>query len=255
MSARRGARAVYLDEISSKDFARLVKDDPVAVVPVGSLEEHGEHLPLGTDSMQAEEVARRLAQEIGALILPPIGYGECRSTRNFPGTVSLSFETVQMLAFDIVSELRRNGLRKIVILSGHAGSGHMAALRLGAQRAVEQNPDIKVMVLSDYDIAYDLRGKEFPDDDGHAGRIETSRMLNIRPELVGDARPRGKARPPRFMVLPDPEEYFPTGVMGDSSGSSAECGRRIDDYVVDNLVSLVKANLCDGRKVRKRKGA
>ena len=86
-------------------------------------------------------------------------------------------------------ELARNGVNNVLVLSGHAGSGHMAAIRLGAQSAVESNDRLKVMVLSDYDIAYDLAGKEFPASDGHAGQIETSRMLAIRPDLVGADRP------------------------------------------------------------------
>jgi len=222
------------------------------VVPIGSLEEHGPHLPLGTDSMQAEEVVRRVALEFDCVVCPPIRYGECRSTRNFPGTVSLRSETVQALAYDIMSELCRNGVRNVLLLSGHAGSGHMAALRLAAQRCLEAHPKMKVMVLSDYDLADDLKGKEFPEDDGHAGVIETSRILAVRPELVGKGRPRGEGRPPRFMVVSDPEKYFPSGVMGDARGSSAARGKRIDDHVVEALCGLVEEGFGLKRRRAKR---
>lgn len=241
MSAAR-ADPVLIDELTSAEFARLAKKKPLVIVPIGSVEEHGDHLPLCTDSYQAEEVAMRVAKAFGGLVCPPIRYGECKSTRNFPGTISLSGETVQSLAFDITSELSRNGIDKIVLLTGHAGSAHMAALRAGVTRAVEINRGPKVMVLSDYDLAYDLRGKEFPEDDGHAGEIETSRMLRLRPDLVRPARPRGKTRPPKYMVLPDPEKYFPTGVMGDSTNASAKKGGNIDDYVVRRLCELVAEN-------------
>lgn len=242
MSATRGRGRVDAHEITSPAFAKAAKDGAMAILPIGSMEEHGSHLPLGTDSMQAEEIARHIADEFGALVLPPIRYGECRSTRNFPGTISLSFETVCALAIDIVSELSRNGIEKILILSGHAGSGHMAALRLGVQRVVQNDPRLKVMVLSDYDIAYELRGKEFPGDDGHAGLIETSRILNIREDLVGRQRPVGKGRPPKYMIISDPERHMPTGVMGDPRGADAGRGRRIDDYVVDELCALICDN-------------
>jgi creatinine amidohydrolase len=238
-----------VDEVTSTDFARLAKAKPLVIVPIGSVEEHGSHLPLCTDSYQAEEIALRVAKSFGALICPPIRYGECRSTRNFPGTISLSGETVRSLALDIASELARNGIDKVMFITGHAGSAHMAALRAGALKAVERNPKLKVMVLSDYDIAYDLRGKEFPEDDGHAGEIETSRMLRLRPELVGRARPKGKVRPPKYMVLPDPEKYFPSGVMGDSTRASARKGGNIDDYVVRKLCELVSENF-ELRRVR-----
>ena len=252
-SARRGA-STRADEVTSPEFARLAESGRLFILPFGSLEEHGSHLPLGTDMFQAEEVARSVAEEFGAVVLPSVGYGECRSTRNFPGTLSLSFETVRMLAQDIASELARNGVTRLLVLTGHAGSGHMAAIRLGVLRAVEASPSLRAMVLSDYDIAYELKGKMFPEDDGHAGLIETSRILNLRPELVGRERPVGKSRPPRFMVLPDPERHIPTGVMGDPRGASARKGAAIDDYVVSELCRLVAENFGIRRRKPRRRG-
>lgn len=242
MSAKSRDEPLLLEELTSDEFARLVKRRPLVIVPIGSVEEHGSHLPLCTDSFQAEEICRRIALQFNAILCPPIRYGECRSTRNFPGTLSLSSETVQGLAHDIVSELGRNGIDKILVLTGHAGSGHMAAIRLGAQRAVERNPRLKVMVLSDYDIAYELLGKEFPEKDGHGGELETSRVLGIRPELVGKSRPKGKTRPPEFMVLPDPEKYFPEGIYGDTSAASAKKGKTVDDYIVGRLCEIISRN-------------
>jgi creatinine amidohydrolase len=109
---------------------------------------------------------------------------------------------------------------------------------------------LKIMVLSDYDIAYELRGKEFPEDDGHGGLIETSRIMGIRPELVGNSRPHGKDRPPKFMVLPNPEKYFPAGIIGNSKEASPKKGRTIDDYIVSELSKLVAENF--GLKVVNR---
>jgi len=231
-----------VEQLTSREFERLAGTKPLVIVPFGSVEEHGPHLPLCTDAFQAEAVATRVAGRFGALVCPAVRYGESRSTRNFPGTLSLSSETVRGLAQDIVSELARNGIDKVLVLSGHAGTAHMNALREGALRVVEKVKGLKVMVLSDYDLAYDLRGREFPESDGHAGMIETSRMLNIRPELVRPPRPVGKERPPRFMVVHDPERFFPTGVVGDSRGASAKKGARIDDYVVEKLSELVTEN-------------
>ncbi|UCE45302.1 MAG: creatininase family protein [Methanobacteriota archaeon] len=238
-SARRGGRKLNIDELTSEDFSAIVKRNPIAILPMGAVEEHGSHLPLGTDSFQCEEVVNRLAKEFGALVLPPIRYGDCRSTRNFPGTISLSFETLQAVVMDVLSELARNGISRVVVLSGHAGSGHMASLKLAAQRVAERHANMKIMVLSDYDIAYDLAGKEFPETDGHAGQIETSRMLAIRPDLVGAERPCGDSRPPRYMIVNDPERCFPSGVMGDSRDASAEKGKRIDDYIFTELSRIM----------------
>lgn len=238
MSEREG-RPVLLEEITSAEFKRLIRKRPLVILPVGSVEEHGSHLPLCTDSFQAEEVARRVALAFGGIVCPPLRYGDCRSTRNFPGTLSIGFDTLRMVTTDILSELARNGVDRILVITGHAGSAHMIALRLGAHEVVERNPKLKVMLLSDYDLAYELRGKEFPEGDGHGGLIETSRMLNIRPELVKPSRPKGEKWAPQFMVVPDPERYFPSGVLGDSRPASAGKGKKIDDYVVGRLCEMI----------------
>ncbi|MCJ7490344.1 MAG: creatininase family protein, partial [Thermoplasmata archaeon] len=146
MSERLVGSKRNIDELTSPEFAAVVKGNPLVILPIGATEEHGSHLPLGTDSMQCEEVVSRVADEFGALVLPPVRYGECRTTRNFPGTLSLRSETVQSLVTDIVGELARNGVRRVLVLSGHAGSGHMAAIRLGVQNVVGDHPDLKAMV-------------------------------------------------------------------------------------------------------------
>ncbi len=256
MSEERASQAVLVENITSEEFARRAKQRPLVIVPFGSVEEHGPHLPLCTDSFQAEEIALRIAPMFGAMVCPSIRYGECRSTRNFPGTISFSSDTVKGVARDIISELCRNGIDKILIISGHAGSAHMVALNEVAREIVEEHRDLKIMVLSDYDIAYELRGKEFPEDDGHGGLIETSRILGIRSGLVGKERPRGEERPPKFMVVPDPERYFPIGIVGDTRDASAKKGKSIDDYIVHELSGLISRNF--GLKMvgrsRKRRG-
>jgi len=234
-----------LDEPSSAEFGALVKKDPLVFLPLGAVEEHGAHLPLCTDSVQPEYIVEKVAAKLPGpvLIAPPIRYGNCVTTRNFPGTISLSFDTLRALIEDILEELCRNGIRRIVIVSGHAGGAHMAALRTAGETVVEETPDLRLMVLSDYDIAYELRGKEFDDRDGHAGAIETSRVMAIRPGLVKKRGIRSYDRPPRFMIVAHPEKHFPTGVMGDATGASPAQGRRINGFIIKGLVALISQNL------------
>jgi creatinine amidohydrolase len=231
---------MYLDELTMEEFSEKVNDDTVVILPIGATEEHGSHLPLSTDSLQPEFIAEKVAKSTGALIAPPIRYGLCSSTRNFPGTISLSFDTLRALVFDILSELTRHGIKKMVVLSGHAGRIHMAALRQAAEMVVREQ-DVRIMVLSDYDIAYDLIeiDMSIPKDDGHSGLIETSRIMDIREDLVKGKGVAGSTRPPKFMVLQDPEKYFPTGVMGDPKGASKPKGDQINDYIVKELVKLI----------------
>lgn len=231
---------MLFDELTSTEVKARVNDKSVAIFPIGATEEHGPHLPLSTDSLQPEYVAIEVANKLdNVFVLPILKYGQCSSTRNFPGTISLSFESLQMIAEDILSELHRNGFRRVVILSGHAGRLHMAALRLAAERVLEEH-EMKIMVLSDYDIAYAMKEIEIPQDDGHAGMIETSRVMAIRPDLV-----KGTAKPchpefPKYRVMSDSEKYFPDGVMGDPQLATKGFGEKANRIIVDELAILVK---------------
>lgn len=228
---------MLLDELTSKEFAMKTKKNPLVIVPIGAVEEHGPHLPLSTDSIQPEFVAAEVAKRSGAFVAPPIRYGNCSSTRNFPGTISISFDTLRSLACDIMTELARNGFKHIILLSGHAGSMHMAALRLAARRVVDEE-DVNVMVVSDYEI---LRESEKVEEgDGHSGLLETSRILAIRPELVKRERPKGESRIPRYLVLKNPEKYWEAGVSGDSSGATAGKGNEYNDFIIDELCRMIR---------------
>ncbi|MEM4728880.1 MAG: creatininase family protein [Thermoplasmata archaeon] len=237
--------AIDLDRLTSTEFRRIVAKNPLVIIPVGAVEVHGPHLPLGTDSIQPEYISVRLANRLRGpvLIAPPIRYGCCSTTRNFPGTISVSFDTLRALLSEVLSELCRNGVRRILVLSGHAGGAHMSALRLAGEGVVARWPELKLMVLSDYDIAYELRGKEFDERDGHAGTIETSRVMAIKPRLVKGGGVRSYDRPPRFIVSATPERWFPVGVVGDATAATKGKGQRINDYIVKALVELIKKSL------------
>lgn len=233
---------MYLDELTKDEFESQVGKGVVVILPFGAVEEHGAHLPLATDSIQPIHVAEEVARRTGALIAPQVRYGLCSSTRRFPGTLSLTFDTVRALATDILSELVRNGVRRVMVLSGHAGRTHMAALKLAAEAVVRDHPDLRVAVLSDYDIVYERAGELdglVPPDDGHAGMIETSRVMAIRPDLVKGQGVESHPDFPPYRVLADPERYFPSGIMGDPTGSNPEIGERINRIIVDRLVELV----------------
>lgn len=238
--------AIRLDELTSKDFGKIVKKNPLVIIPIGAVEEHGSHLPLCTDSVQPEYIAEKVAElaKGPVLIAPSIKYGNCVSTRNFPGTLSISSKTLRLLIKDIISELARNGIRKVMVLTGHAGGAHMVALREAGDAVIESVPDLKLMILSDYDIAYELRGKEFDEKDGHAGTIESSRVMAINPKLVkGTSKNKANfTRPPKFMTVAHPEQYFPGGYMGDPSKATAAQGRRVNKYIIEGLVEHIKRN-------------
>jgi creatinine amidohydrolase len=97
------------------------------------------------------------------------------------------------------------------------------------------------MVLSDYDFAYEVKGEfGFPENDGHAGAIETSRVMDIRPDLVKGKGVAGELKTPRFEVIADPEKFFLNGVNGDPTLAAAEKGKRMNAYIIEQVAKLVE---------------
>jgi creatinine amidohydrolase len=95
-------------------------------------------------------------------------------------------------------------------------------------------------VLSDYDFAYELRGKQFDARDGHGGEIETSRILAIRPDLVKGRTEKNFLELPRFEIVANPEDYWSNGIKGDPAKASAEKGRIVNKYIISKMLALVK---------------
>lgn len=236
---------VLMEEMTSKEFDDYRDDRTVVIIPIGALEEHGDHLPLCTDTLQpihiVEETVEALKGKVKALIAPTIGYGMIQSTLPFPGSITLSFDTLRELVFEIMKGMADNRIRNMVLLSGHAGRSHMMALKLGAHKLLEMEGyrHLKIMVLSDYDIAYQELGNEFPPDDGHGGELESSRVLAIRPDLVkGKGTPTTLNMPP-YRVIADTRKYFPTGIWGDPTPATAEKGRNVNERIVKELAKLI----------------
>ncbi|MEM3851999.1 MAG: creatininase family protein, partial [Methanomassiliicoccales archaeon] len=144
-----------MQELSFEMFEIKAKEDPVFILPIGATEEHGRHLPLGSDTMQAVYTARAVAERVGGLVLPVIPFGVSTSLRDFPGTISVSFSSLHSIVKDILSELIRNGARKIVVISSHGAQAHMAAIRTACEEIAE-NSEVKIIALCDYEILYKL---------------------------------------------------------------------------------------------------
>ncbi len=232
---------LWLEELSTLEAAEAAKNGAVIIFPLGSMEEHGDHLPLGTDCIQPEYIAVEVAKKTGCLIAPPLRYGICNATRNFPGTLTIKFDTLYRIATDILSEFIRSGFFKIIVMSGHAGNSHMVALRLSAQEIVNKNDrKVRIMVLSDFDFAEDLADQYAEAGDGHAGTLETSRIMAIKPELVKGKGKAEKWHMPRFEVVAHPEVAFPGGVNGDPTTASAEKGEKINQYIIEQVAKLVE---------------
>ena len=232
-----------LIDLDSRSFERRLASNPLVIVPVGAQEAHGPHLPLGADQFQAEVTAAALADRVDGLVAPTVAYGSAPGARRFPGTVSLSIAQLEGYAEGVIGELARSGVRRILVLSGHGERGHMAALREAADHAMQAHPAARVVVLCDYDFVYELRGKESPPGDGHAGLLETSRVMALTPELVGSARPVVEYLHSPFVPGSPTEKDWPESVIGDTRNASAELGARVQAHVLDRLVDTVRSQL------------
>ena len=248
MTTKKKIQFLWLDQLSTKEAEKAAKSGTVIILPIGSVEEHGEHLPLCTDSIQPEYVALEVAKKTGCLVAPLLKYGVCNSTRNFPGTLTIDFDTFYRFVHSILSELIRNNFNRIIILSGHAGNSHMVALRLAAQNILAKNEKnanqqkmTRIMVLSDYDFAEEISSKYASINDGHAGTIETSRIMHINPDLIKAKGASFYPEMPRFEIVAHPEEYFPNGVHGDPTKANASKGERINQYIIEEVEKLVTA--------------
>lgn len=229
--------------LTMHEFAEAMARNAWILVPIGTTEEHGPHLPLGSDMIQAEYVCRAVARIVDGLVAPGIPYGVCRTTRNFPGTISVRASTLETLVREVLEGYFEKGARRIALVSGHAGGAHMEALRQAAFPLVERDESLTILVLGPYDIPLPVREEAGPHrEDGHAGSLETSVMLAIESGLVRTDRIPEATRPsfPRFRMMAHPERLFPSGVMGDTSEASQARGEQAVGYIVGEIARILK---------------
>ncbi len=229
-------------ELTKDEYARLA-DQRTFVLPVGILEEHGPHMPLGTDGFQVEAVVHEAAAATGSVVLPTLWYGNCVSTRGFPGSISISFDTLRAITSDILDELARHGVESLAIVSGHAGGGHMRALKLAVREKLDDGLDMTVALLSEWDLLFaldedELDEVEIPVGDGHAGTMETARMLYYRPELVKQPPSAHVVEEVPHVIPKDPSSIWPDGYGGDPSVASDKLGKALHDRAVAGLTEL-----------------
>jgi creatinine amidohydrolase len=232
---------MVIEEITMGEFDEGLKLTKSVLIPFGSVEEHGFHLPLSTDTIQAYEVGKAAARRIPLFLAPPIHYGCCRSTSCHPGTVSITTSTLKCLMKDIVSSLYKQGLRVFIILTGHAGGTHKMALLDAGEELIILYKDIKLAVITEYDLAYEEgKGLIETQGDSHAGEIETSRILHLNPNLVKGSGKREFPHFPQGILVRDKRKFWKNGVWGDPEKASAEKGKLLNDLVVAKLVEFVK---------------
>ena len=219
-----------IDALSWPEVAARA-DGSVLAVPLGSTEQHGPHLPIGTDSAVAVALVERLAAaRTDVLVAPLLPYGSAGEHAAFPGTLSIGAAALELVIVELVRSA--DAFAGVVLVSGHGGNAAplaaaVATLRAEGRRVLAWTPRV-------------------PEGDAHAGRTETSLLLALAPESVrveaaepGDVRPlaavMGELR--RGGVI----SVSSNGVLGDPTGASGDEGRRLLDGLAADLLAAVEA--------------
>jgi creatinine amidohydrolase/Fe(II)-dependent formamide hydrolase-like protein len=219
------------------------------VLSFGAVEQHGHHLPMGTDSILGDELGRALADRLDAFHAPTIRVGCSRHHLAFPGTMSIEEETFHAVVVDVVRGWANHGFKRIVLLPTHGGNFNPLA---GAMERLGPVKGVRVIAVTDLSLLMNATlgtGAELgvSSEDGglHGGEWETSMMLALRPELVrmddavagykGDLE-SGLAR----FIGEGVHALTDTGVFGDPSGASAEHGRVYVERLLELVVELVE---------------
>ncbi len=254
---------VRWEELTSPDFTTAVeKSARTCVIPLGIIEKHGPHMPLGTDLIDIREVVVRAAEEEFAIVFPPFYFGQIYEAKQQPGTVAYSPQTVLSVLQETCDEIHRNGIEKIILVSGHGGNNSL--LPYFCQMQLEKQKDYAVFLFRPEDSEeYQNKLNEMrqTDWDGHAGETETSLMLAHRPDLVHLDRANDQSGKDlqRLNSLSFAHTaiwwyaQFPNHYAGDGSYGTAEMGRLIMENKVDQLAAMIKSVKADRKTLELQK--
>lgn len=228
---------MLVGEMTMTEFKKAVRKSSVLIMPFGTVEAHGTHLPLNTDTLVIREAVRKVAERnMNVFMAPPVQYGVCTSTGSHPGTLGISASTLRALAFDMARSGYGQGFRNIMLVSGHGGSIHVSALKEVAEELVGKLDGLRMAAFS----IYELIGKESAEiaetrNDSHAGEIETSLVLHLAARLVKGRSKEEYPDFPRPLVVKDKLKYWPGAVWGNPGKATAEKGEAVFNAMVAKL--------------------
>jgi creatinine amidohydrolase len=236
----------YLHEHTTTTAADAFEEAEVAILPTGSIEQHGPALPLGTDFFAAKAVAETVADHPDALVLPPIPVGVSVHHRQFDGTLWTDPETFENYVADILASVTEHGIEKAVIVNGHGGNAD------ALQRAARGLRDEEVAFATPWNWWSNLDAlieAELDTSLGHADEVETSMMLAVAEEWVqaaaleaaeeGGADSWGKSVQGASVGF-DTIDFTESGAVGEPTAGSKEIGETLLDHASDDLAGLVE---------------
>ncbi len=244
------------DELTASDWPKaLAMSDSTCILPIGILEKHGPHAPIGADLIQVREWAARATKQEYAVVFPDYFYGQINEARHQPGTFALPERITWDLLEATCDEIGRNGFKRILIINGHGGNPQL--IRYFIQTRLEKQRNYAVYFFEpNSDSAYrkqlDALHKSDAANDQHAGERETSTLLYLRPDLVemDSASNESGANQNRLNI---PNVYtaiwwyadFPNHYAGEGGKATRELGKLVTEHFIGQLVTALKAVKAD----------
>ena len=248
---------VMWSELSSDAIKEEIKKNGIVIMPIGSTEQHGPHLPTGTDTLEGWAIAKKVADKLNLLLLPivPFGYSEDHCPR--PGTITLSMETLKQIIRDVSKNLARDGAKHIIVMSGHGGQITQIAdvcyeLNVSGILGKTQIHNIFPWSATPIEVpAQVLEEEVFL----HAEELETSFILYLKPELVDMSKavkeipeyiPKGLTTANFFESIRifTTSKFLgrdlKTGVCGDATLATKEKGKKIFKLLVNYTIEAIK---------------
>lgn len=228
------------EEMLPNEFLNAIKEMPVFFVPTGLLEWHGDHLPLGQDSLKAYGICLRTAEKLGGgIVLPPNYYGRPGFSR-YVGTLTFSEICMDLLFTELFAQLKKVGAKVIVLLTGHYGPCQVDFIKKVSKNFSIENPEIKIIAQPEYEDV-NIDGK-VPAD--HAGKWETSMFWHLYPELthmenfkMETSTKKLYENPPNDFYKEEEEWSWPDNL---SITASKELGERCVEVIADSLVEKIQ---------------
>lgn len=247
-----------IEEMTWPEIARAIREKRPLIFIVGSIEQHGPHLPVNTDLVIPYEIAQRLAESVGAVVAPPVAYGYKSKPKSgggegFPGTFSLNGETLIHVVRDLITAYIKKGFGNILVLDWHIENVEFINEGLDLALTATEGTERKIVVvdnpngLVDQEILDDLFQGDFPGwEREHAAIFETSMMLALCPELVRKEQIADDESPAflPYDILPAPKDVVPeSGVLWHATKADEEKGKRAVESMVSALARIVEKEL------------
>lgn len=240
---------LLMTHLTWKEYQKKIKED-ILIIPTGSTEQHGPHLPLGVDAIIATNLALAIAEKVDGIVAPTFTYGYKSQPCSgggplFPGTIDLNGNTLISFTKDIINEFLADGWQKILILDAHYENEAFIAEGIDLILRGQNNDFPKVLIGNWWDnISPELLPKLFDEVEfrgwalEHAAITETSMMMYFNPELVREElMGQEDFTPPNYQIFPVPKTLVPSsGALYTGKSSTAEKGRLIVENVVENIV-------------------